>query len=69
LSRPSRRRRRAPLAKIPAGAPEDEQAKIAGGNAARRYGFNINAFDNEGVGGLPCPRVEESTARRYGLPS
>jgi len=28
------------LAEILAGVPEDEQAKIAGGNAARLYGFD-----------------------------
>jgi len=41
LSRPSRRKRRAPLAEILAGGPEDEQAKIAGGNAARLNGFDV----------------------------
>ena len=29
------------LAKIPAGVPDDEQAKIAGGNTARVYHFDV----------------------------
>jgi predicted TIM-barrel fold metal-dependent hydrolase len=29
------------LAEILAGVPEDEQAKIAGGNTARLYGFDV----------------------------
>ena len=44
LSRTASRRSRSRgkiLAEILAGVPEDEQAKIVGGNTARVYGFDV----------------------------
>ena len=36
------------LAEILAGVPDDEQAKIAGGNTARVYGFDVASLTDPG---------------------